>query len=203
MLNSIHVCIVQETTKCSDPTPANILDALIIQILKVTPCWQIKQKQVEKQEALAASGNDAASTSGASNIGGLVKNALGNIRPVVMAGVVGCTAGIGAVLDTLFSHALSVVMVMASVVLSWLTYCCCAVEQIFNTVSEILLKNGQICSFIDMFKDWKKDLFSAQENAGGGGWDGFLVHFCPISCVSVSGVLLVALAGLTAANILI
>ncbi|XP_042857311.1 27 kDa glycoprotein-like [Penaeus japonicus] len=39
-LNAMHQCVVKHTEKCEDPTPANILDSLIIQVLKVTPCWQ-------------------------------------------------------------------------------------------------------------------------------------------------------------------
>ncbi|XP_042217752.1 27 kDa glycoprotein-like [Homarus americanus] len=39
-VNSMHHCVVKNTMKCSDPTPSNILDSLITQVLKVTPCWQ-------------------------------------------------------------------------------------------------------------------------------------------------------------------
>lgn len=38
--NVIHQCIVEYTEKCEDPTPSNILNSLIEQVLKVTPCWQ-------------------------------------------------------------------------------------------------------------------------------------------------------------------
>ncbi|KAK4316051.1 hypothetical protein Pmani_012756 [Petrolisthes manimaculis] len=39
-LNAMHGCVVKYTELCDDPTPSNILDSLITQMLKVTPCWQ-------------------------------------------------------------------------------------------------------------------------------------------------------------------
>ncbi|XP_045600946.1 27 kDa glycoprotein [Procambarus clarkii] len=39
-VNAMHQCVVKYTEQCEDPTPSNILDSLIMQILKVTPCWQ-------------------------------------------------------------------------------------------------------------------------------------------------------------------
>ncbi|XP_068226840.1 27 kDa glycoprotein-like isoform X2 [Palaemon carinicauda] len=39
-VNTMHQCIVEWTEKCEDSTPSNILDSLIVQILKVTPCRQ-------------------------------------------------------------------------------------------------------------------------------------------------------------------
>ncbi|XP_064084954.1 27 kDa hemolymph glycoprotein-like [Macrobrachium nipponense] len=39
-VNTMHQCIVTWTEKCEDSTPSNILDSLIVQILKVTPCKQ-------------------------------------------------------------------------------------------------------------------------------------------------------------------
>lgn len=36
----MHGCVVKYTEKCDDPTPSNILDSLITQMLKVTPCLQ-------------------------------------------------------------------------------------------------------------------------------------------------------------------
>ncbi|KAK8725502.1 hypothetical protein OTU49_017486, partial [Cherax quadricarinatus] len=39
-MNDMHQCVVKYTEKCNDPTPSNILDSLITQVLKVTPCWQ-------------------------------------------------------------------------------------------------------------------------------------------------------------------
>lgn len=37
-----HNCIVTATNDCDDPTPANILDSLITQAMKVTPCHHEK-----------------------------------------------------------------------------------------------------------------------------------------------------------------
>lgn len=36
----MHGCVVKYTEMCDDPTPSNILDSLITQMLKVTPCLQ-------------------------------------------------------------------------------------------------------------------------------------------------------------------
>jgi len=41
----MHGCIVEATSRCDDPTPANILDALMIAMLKVTPCYKVHQEQ--------------------------------------------------------------------------------------------------------------------------------------------------------------
>ena len=39
-VEAAHYCIVSATTKCDDPTPSNILDSLITQALKKTPCHE-------------------------------------------------------------------------------------------------------------------------------------------------------------------
>ncbi|XP_076029758.1 27 kDa glycoprotein-like isoform X2 [Oratosquilla oratoria] len=39
-VNIMRDCIVQQTSKCKNSTPQNILDSLIMQMLKATPCWQ-------------------------------------------------------------------------------------------------------------------------------------------------------------------
>lgn len=39
-VNAMHGCVVKYTELCDDPTPSNILDSLITQVLKVTPCFQ-------------------------------------------------------------------------------------------------------------------------------------------------------------------
>lgn len=42
-LLAIHDCIIQETSQCEDPTPANILDSLLTQMIKVTPCHNFRE----------------------------------------------------------------------------------------------------------------------------------------------------------------
>ena len=52
-VNAMHQCVVEWTEKCEDSTPANILDSLITQMLKVTPC-----KQTSGATTLFASAHD-------------------------------------------------------------------------------------------------------------------------------------------------
>ncbi|KAK7075560.1 hypothetical protein SK128_027793 [Halocaridina rubra] len=40
-VTAMHHCVVEWTEKCDDSTPANILDSLITQVLKVTPCKEV------------------------------------------------------------------------------------------------------------------------------------------------------------------
>ncbi|KAF2361050.1 Protein of unknown function DUF1397, partial [Trinorchestia longiramus] len=91
-LNAMHECIVQETTKCSDPTPANILDALIVQMLKVTPCWGFNARKAEQQQAAAA--EDV--SSGADSLGSLLRSSIASIGPFLTSGFsnIGCASGL-------------------------------------------------------------------------------------------------------------
>ena len=51
-MSKIHGCIVKATVKCKDPTPANVLDSLFIQMRSVTPC-----PYEESESVLNATGN--------------------------------------------------------------------------------------------------------------------------------------------------
>lgn len=44
-MTNIQTCVVRELEKCSDPTPANIVDSIINFIRKVTPCQNLMAYQ--------------------------------------------------------------------------------------------------------------------------------------------------------------
>merc|ERR1711874_214367 len=41
---AFQTCIVKNTENCTDDTPSNILESLLTQMIKVTPCWQTSQE---------------------------------------------------------------------------------------------------------------------------------------------------------------
>ena len=202
-LNAIHTCIVQETTKCSDPTPANILDALITQMLKVTPCWQFKERQLQGDQVVpspggvvssdgaAASTSGAASSIDASSFSSLVKTALANIGPI-LASCVGGVAGAGLLWAALWSYLESLVSVILAAgvfIVTCSTSCCAAVlEHVLNVFTGL----------------WKHDSLDDVASWKTGSFDTVLREYWVtlMSCVSMSGILMVALAGVTAANLL-
>lgn len=122
-INSMHQCVVQETTKCPDPTPANILDALITEMLKVTPCWNINTKKAKQQSSASASAvsSDGVVSSGASSLSSLVKNSIAGIGPLVASGCFSGVACAGAALTNV-GALLSSVLLYAQVQTSWKGY---------------------------------------------------------------------------------
>lgn len=49
-MSKLQICVVKELEKCSDPTPANIVDSIFNFIRRVTPC----QNLVTVQNAAAS-----------------------------------------------------------------------------------------------------------------------------------------------------
>lgn len=50
-MSEVQVCVVAELGKCSEPTPANIVESLFEFVRKSTPCSQFKSAQVIKNSA--------------------------------------------------------------------------------------------------------------------------------------------------------
>lgn len=63
-MTRLQSCLVNELEKCSDPTPANIVDSIFNFIKRVTPC-----KNILDAESAAATGTE---TSGTSHISGVL-----------------------------------------------------------------------------------------------------------------------------------
>lgn len=63
-MTKLQACVVAELEKCSDPTPANIMDSIFNFIKRVTPCENLLNAQ-----SAAATGTQ--SVSSASHVGAL------------------------------------------------------------------------------------------------------------------------------------
>lgn len=65
-MTSLQACVVAELEKCSDPTPANIMDSIFNFIKRVTPCENLLNAQsaaaTDPQSSSSTSQMDAVST---------------------------------------------------------------------------------------------------------------------------------------------
>lgn len=62
-MTRLQSCLVNELEKCSDPTPANIVDSIFNFIKRVTPC-----KNILDAESAAATGTETSGTSHISSV---------------------------------------------------------------------------------------------------------------------------------------
>ncbi|XP_018006859.1 uncharacterized protein LOC108664703 [Hyalella azteca] len=144
-LNAMHSCVVQEAEKCSDPTPANILDALIVQMLKVTPCWGFRAAE----QSAAKEVKDA--SSGAESLGRLVRSSISNIGPIFtsgfssmsyVSGLVGAVGFIVSALSTQVYYAISFAVYTLFDIFS------AAIDNVTGALTSIIIGLSSSCTVV-------------------------------------------------------
>lgn len=227
-INSMHQCVVQETTKCSDPTPANILDALITQMLKVTPCWNINTKKAQQQSSSSSSGSEEGVSSGASSLSSLIRNSIAGIGPLLASGcfsgaacAVAALTSFGVLLSSALLHAQTLCVMSIGAVLAFVfsisSFCYGATCSLISTTGALLSSgHSALCGVVSSKHDNLKSLaaslvpsvdwYAVQSCVGAWSLMVSVTQQCWLlmcSSVSVSVLLVIALSAVTAANVVI